>query len=240
MSTDNAPRNTYYIVLLPQSGDSSPSLHPLTRLLNMEEDKIRKILEVETYAVVSRFAKKANAQGLQSQLTALGVSSILLSDQDIRGHMILSAASANVGAGGLAFRDFEDKPLFCPFDDIVGILMMVVGCNDGSETTLVDIHRRSTNITLRLDRNLFDFGRMLGREEAGLEDFLDHLVEKTGAQLDAIFEIHRDDLITKSRDFATRPIDLPPPSDKIPAPYRRNDQIAANLYTLVRSTSARA
>ncbi|MCC5875719.1 MAG: hypothetical protein JJU11_05830 [Candidatus Sumerlaeia bacterium] len=240
MSSTKAPRITYYIVLLPQHGDTMPSLHPLSRLLQIEEDKLKALLELETYDVVSRFAKKANAQGLQSQLTALGVSSILISDQDIRGHMILSAASANVGAGGLAFRDFEDKPLFCPFDDIVGIVMMVVGCNDGTETTLVDIHRRSTNITLRLDRNLFDFSRMLNREGAGLEDFLDHLVEKTGAGLDAIFEIHRDQLVAKSRDFATRPIDLAPPLNKIEAPYKKEHQVAANLYTLVRSIAARA
>ena len=240
MSASNQPRITYYVVFLPQAPDSKPSMHPLKRLLQMEQEQLDILFQKETYEVIGRFAQKANAQGLQSQLTALGVRSILLSDQDIRGHMILSVGTANMGEGGLAFKDFEEKPIFCPFADIVGILMMVVRCNDGSETVLVDIHRRSTNITLRLDRNLFDFPKMLNKEGAGLDEFLSRLVEKTGAELDGIFELHREILAKTARDFGSRPIDLPPPPGRISAPYTRDDQVAADLYSLVRSFSTRS
>lgn len=240
MSSASSPRITYYVVLLPQETETPPSLRPLTRLLEMEEERIRGLLETETYEVIARFAKRANGQGLQSQLTALGVRSLLISDQDIRGHLILSVATANMGAGGLAFRDFDDKPIFCPFDDVVGVLMMAANYEGGEETTLVDIHRRSTNITLRLDRTLFDFAQVMNVPGAGLEEFLTHLVEKTEASLDAIFEANRDQLTRAARDFASRPIDLAPPPDKVPAPCLRDHLVAANLYSFVRSTEARA
>lgn len=240
MSSASTPRITYYVVLLPQDVDASVSLRPLSRLLEADEERLHEVLETETYEVVARFAKKANGQGLQSQLTALGVRSLLISDQDIRGHVILSVATASMGAGGLAFRDFEDKPLFCPFEDVVGVLMMDVVYEDGVPTTLVDIHRRSTNITLRLDRSLFDFAQVMNSPGAGLEEFLGHLVEKTGATLDAVFQSNVEHLTKAARDFGSRPIDLAPPPEKVHGTCLRDHLVAANLYSFVRSTEARA
>jgi hypothetical protein len=144
-----------------------------------------------------------------------------------------------MGAGGIAFRDFDDKPLFCPFDDIVGVLMMDVGTNLGTTTTLVDIHRTSTNITLRLDANLFNFEAMMNRTGAKLSDFLAHLEEKCRVQVDRRFAEHREQLIRVARDFATRPIDLAPPHNRLEAPYKRDDSVSANMYSFVRSVATR-
>ncbi len=229
----SAPIVTYYVVFSKQAPDIGGSVRPISRLLKEDEQKTREKLLTETFEVAARFAKRPNAEGLQGQLAALGVKSFIISDQNIRGHLLLFAATASKGEGGMAFRDFSDKPLYCPFDDLSGIVVSEVSCEDGKETTLIDLHRKSANITPRLDVNLFDFAQMLGREDATRDDFLKELSSRSNVVVDRRFARHKPRLAQLSRDFGSQPTMFEPPPAMLLSPYLKEDLLAVNLYTLL-------
>jgi len=232
------PAITYYVVCTAQSGDLPP-LRPVSRLVQQEEAEVQKKLQTNTYAVLGRFARQANAQGLVQQLTALGVNCFTMSDQEIRGHLIVSMRTANRGQGGIAFRDFEDKPLFCPWDDMQGICVLEIYTERGGMATLIDIHRKSANITPRLDVALFDFAAMLNTPGATFEDFLIELENRTSLRMDRLFAQNYQQVMDAAASFGSRPAVFSPPDATVEAPYDRHSHQAANLYSLVRNTASR-
>lgn len=229
----NQPQMTYYLVLGKQPPDVGGAMRPLAKLLQVTEDEVRQKLLTATFEVAARFARKANAEGMRGQLHALGIESFIVSDQDIRGHLILYAANASRGAGGVAFRDFSDKPLFCPFDDVGNIIVLEVPTQSGGTATLIDLHRRSTNITPRLDTALFDFSQVMQREGATHEDFLKEIGERTGAPIDRRYTQHREHLAAIAKDFASFPSQFEPPPAMLVAPYTRADLRGANIYSFL-------
>ncbi len=233
------PQVTYYVILPPQRPDVGGSLRPLSRLLQTDEETVRQKLLTPTFEVLSRFAKKPNAEGLQGQLKAFGLTTLLVSDQELRSHLILSAATANKGAGGIAFRDFNDKPLYCPFEDLAGAALLEVACEDGKRALLIDLHRRSTTITPRLDVSLFDFAAMLGKPGSGYDEFLAELEGRSSITVDRRFATHKDHMATVMRGFGTLPSEFPPPPGMILSPYDRNEVRAANIYSFLLQTLMR-
>lgn len=235
----STPQVTYYVVISRQPPDIGGSIRPIARLLKEDESLVREKLMTQTYEVLSRFAKRANADGMRGQLHALGVESAILSDQDIRGYLYIFAAAASKGEGGMALRDFAEKPLYCPFDDITNVLSMEVYCEDGSRTTLIDLHRKSSPIVPRLDVSLFDFPSILGKEDAKLEDFLAMLEERAEVKVDKRFAMHRPQLVSMTRDFGSLPGMFEPPTAALVSPYTKDDIRAANMYsTLVHKFAA--
>ncbi|MCC6545682.1 hypothetical protein IT570_00830 [Candidatus Sumerlaeota bacterium] len=233
------PQVTYYIVIPPQRPDTGDSLRPLSRLLKLDEETVRRKLLTTTFEVLQRYAKKANAEGLQGQLRAFGITSLLVSDQDVRSHLMLSAAAANRGAGGIAFRDFNDKPLYCPFEDIGGIALLPVQCEDGKSALLIDIHRRSTNITPRLDAALFSFETLIAKPGATVEDFLVELEAHAKVSVDRRFQDSCAHLEEVARDFASVPGEFTPPPGMILSPYAKRDIRTANIYSFLLATYIR-
>ncbi|MBI1292344.1 hypothetical protein GC173_14075 [bacterium] len=232
------PAITYYVISTTQE-DPLPPLRPVSRLVQQEEPEVEKKLRTKTYAVLGRFARQANAQGLVQQLTALGVNCYMMSDQEIRGHLIVSMKTANRGQGGIAFRDFEDKPLFCPWDDMAGICVLEIFCERGGQATLIDLHRKSANITPRLDVALFDFGTMMGVAGATFEDFLAELENRTSLRMDRRFAQDYQQVVDASASFGSRPAVFSPPEGQLAEPYDRHSHAAANLYSLVRHAQTR-
>lgn len=229
----NAPKVTYYVVLPKQPPDVGGSVRPISRLIKEEEETVRAKLLMSTFQVLRRFAKKANAEGLRSQLQSLGVTSFVVSDQEIRSHLFLYAAAASRGGGGMALRDFADKPLFCPFLEIRGITVMQVRTEDGKRATLVDLHRPGTNITARLDAALFDFSQMLDKKDANVEDFLKELSQKCSVEVDRRFNANEEQLLESTRSFAASPSQFEPPPAMIVSPYDRHSIRAANVYSFL-------
>jgi hypothetical protein len=229
----SAPQVTYYVVLPPQPPDLGASIRPISKLLREDEETTRQKLLTQTFEVVQRFAKRANAEGLRGQLAAFGVESFVVSDQEIRGHLFIFAATASKGGGGMALRDFADKPLFCPFNDITNIVLLPVMCDDGKEATLIDLHRKSTNITPRLDVALFDFPQMMADEKAGYEEFLHELEAKSGATVDRGFGQHGDKLTEVARDFGSIPGMFEPPPAMLVSTYNKDAIRAANFYSFL-------
>lgn len=238
--TGTPPRITYYVVLFQQPPDTGAAIRPIARLLQEEEEAVRHKLLTHTAQVLARFAKKPNAEGLRSQLHAFGIETIIVSDQDIRGHLIVSAATASKGAGGIAFRDFDNKPLYTPFDDIAGVVRMEVRRKDGSTATLIDLHRKSTSITPRLDASLFDFATMLGQPSARTEDFLRELESRARVSVNDTYGRNRDEMVTIAADFGSRPAEFAPPDDKLPSAYSSTDLLAASLWSFLLYTRTRA
>lgn len=228
-----APQVTYYVVLTKQRPDIGGSVRPISRLIKESEDVTRGKLLTNTYDVCQRFAKRANAEGLRGQLDALGVRSFIVSDQEIRGHLFLYAATASKGAGGMAFRDFSDQPLFTPFDDICKVVVMETNTEDGKGATLIDLHRTSTNITPRLDAILFDFSQMMGSEDAGLEEFLKEIENRAHAKVDRRFDKVRAELLKTMEDFGSQPPTFEPPPAMLVSSYMRDDLRAANIYSFL-------
>jgi hypothetical protein len=205
----------------------------------MDAEAVAQKLRTPIYEVIARFARSANAQGLVQQLTALGVNCFMISDQEIRGHLIVAMKTANRGAGGVAFRDFDDKPLFCPWEDMAGICVLEVFTENGEQATLIDIHRKSANITPRLDVALFDFPTMLSKPGSTFEDFLVELETKTALRLDRLFAQNYKAAMDASTNFGSRPAFLGPAAAALASPYDRHSLAAANLYSLVRCTLAK-
>jgi hypothetical protein len=228
------PQITYYVVIPPLPGLDSPPLRPISKLVQIEEDMVAKKLRTGTFEVMGRFARAANAEGLVNQLKALGVDSFVVSDQDIRGHLIISVAGANRGGGGMALMDFNAKPLFCPYDDLAGICVLEIYCEGGGQSTLIDLHRKSANITPRMDVSLFDFPKMLGSPGATYEDFLLDLVNRTDLRLDRHFATNYQDVIQATANFGSRPTVFTPPAEKLASPYDKHSHDAASLYSFVR------
>jgi len=236
MST--APAVTYYVVLKKQRPDVGSAVRPISRLLQEDEEVVRAKLLTPCFEVLRRFAKRSNADGLKGQLNSLGVETFIVSDQEIRGHLIIYAATASSGGGGMALRDFGDKPLYCPHDDIAEIAVLNVDTEDGKQTTLIDLVRKSTTITPRLDSSLFDFPQMLSSPGAGVEQFLKHLEAKTSLPVNRLFATHRDNLVALSRDFATSPSQVEPPPAMQVSPYDQRQLRAANLYSFLLNNKA--
>lgn len=216
-----APQVTFYVVIPPTPEDAVSAIRPLARLLQEEEPEARKRLGYPTFQVLRRYAKRANAEGFASQLSALGVDGFVISDTQIGGHLFLWAETANQGAGGIAFRDFSGQPLYCPFEDILSVCVGAVRREDGTETLLIDLHRRSTPITPRLDIAYFDFPALTGAAGADAYGFLELLKGKAGSiEIDLGFQDAAQHLVPALRKgLATLPGEFPPSQDKLPVDY---------------------
>ena len=235
----NAPRITYYVVLFQLPPDTGSAIRPISRLLQEDEEKVREKLLTHTFEVLSRYARKPNAEGLKNQLHALGIDTTIVSDQDLRGHLIVSASTANKGQGGIAFRDFDEKPLYVDYKDIAGAAMMEVPREDGSTTTLIDLHRFSTSITPRVDVALFDFPTLMGNPEAGLEDFLKELEIRSEIKVDRRFNQHREAILRASKDFGSKPVEFAPTKDRLAAPYDKEIILGADIWSFLLCTKIR-
>lgn len=228
-----APQQTYYTVLPPQPPDVGGAIRPISRLLQMEEDAARELLASRQFHVLRRFAKKPNAEGLVGQLNALGVSSFVVSDGGIRGHLYVWCRSANRGAGGMAFQDFDGKPFYQPFDDLLAVTIVTVPRADGTIATCIDLHRKTTPITPRLDASMFDFARLANRQGAGIAEFLADLEQVAELKVDQSFDAARDRLRPLIEDFATAPSMFAPDSSTLPSPYDPRGLRLANVYSFL-------
>lgn len=233
MTTTPTPTQTFYLVLPAQPPDVGASIRPISRLLQEEEPTVRTWLNTPTFRVLRRFAKKSNADGLLQQLKALGIRTFVVSDSQMRGHLFLWCMTANRGQGGMAFRDFSDQPIFVPFPDIAQVTILNVTHDDGAVATWIDLNRRSTPITPRLDASMFDFGKLLNRVDARIEDFLVDLGTVTDTAVDRGFQKHRADAAQLSKDFASTPSEFAPDRSKLHAPYRRDEARLANIYSFL-------
>ncbi|MDK2973003.1 MAG: hypothetical protein PWP23_2758 [Candidatus Sumerlaeota bacterium] len=215
------PRVTYYVIMPATKESDVSGLRPVSRLLQEEEADAKKRFENPTFQVLRRYAKKGNAESFATQLTALGIDAFVVSDTQIAGHLFLWAETANQGAGGMAFRDFSGQPLYCPFEDILAVCVGPARRVDGSETLLVDLHRRSTPITPRIDTAFFDFAAITGEAGADAYGFLEKLRQKIGTiEIDLQFNDVAQHLVPALRKgLATLPGEFGPPEDKMPSPY---------------------
>lgn len=223
------PQQTYYIVLLPASGEEPSNLRPLSRLLEESESAVAQRLRCPAYQVLRRYAKKGNAESFHGQLHALGVESLVLSDTQVAGHLFLWASTANQGQGGMAFKDFGGQPLYCPFDDIIAVCVAKVLRRDDTTTMLIDLHRRSTPITPRLDAALFDFEQVMTRSGADADLFLEELQDRLPLiEFDAGFADAAEALEPAvTRGLAKLPGEFAPPHDRLAAPY---DSLCLKLF----------
>ncbi|MEQ8821370.1 MAG: hypothetical protein RLY93_14100 [Sumerlaeia bacterium] len=228
------PQQTYYIVLPPQAEEFTGPMRPLSRLIEKDEAELAAILASRTYHVIRRFAKKPNAEGLHSQLHALGVESFIVSDTELNGALIIWAESANYGAGGMAVKDFGGQPLYCPFEDLICVTVGTVGREDGTTTQLLDFHRRSTPITPRIDVALFDFASFLSTDEATADDLCEELEAVSGATIDRTFDALPEDTAHCAQAVATYPSNYPPPDERLPAPYDHKDARAFDVYGFIK------
>lgn len=229
------PRNTYYIIMPATRAEDVSAMRPIARLLQEDEEATRKRFGSPTFQVLKRFAKRANAEGLCSQLNALGIRAYCVSDTQIGGHLFLWAKTANQGAGGMAFRDFGDQPLYCPFDDILSICVGPVQREDNSETLIVDLHRRSTPITPRIDTAFFDFAAVTGQQAADVFGFLEILRGKVGQiQIDLQYNDVREHLTPALRNgLATLPGEFGPPDEAMPASYQTRSLKLFGVYSFL-------
>lgn len=227
------PQITYYVIIGKQPADVGSAVRPISRLVDEEEEQIRQKLLTPSFEVLRRFAKKANAEGLRNQLHALGVESLLISDQEIRSHLILFAASASKGSGGLAFRDFADQPLYCPWEDITSVLVLDLETESGGSATFIDLIRQSTRITPRLDTALFDFATL--SEGGDQAEFLTMVAEKSGASIDRQFGQHALHMKNLAKDFGTLPGMFEPPEEVLPSKYSKEFLRAANVYSFLKN-----
>lgn len=229
----NAPKITYYLILLPQDPDAIGPIRPLSKLLQLDEEKVEELMRTDTYEVVARFARKPNAEGMKNQLFALGIETVLVSDQDIRGHLFVSAASASKGAGGIAFRDFDDKPLYTPFEDIAGIGLLDIPRKDNTQATVLDLYRKSTNITPRIDVALFDFPSMFSNDSATFENLVREIEDRCLITTDRTFGEKSAKLIELAKNFGSRPVVFEPPADRLSSPYDTRSLIGSSLWSYV-------
>lgn len=229
----SGPMQTYYVIMPPQPPDTGSAIRPLTRLLHEDEEKVRARLLCKTYQVLQRFAKKPNAEGLVGQLNALGVQSFAVSDQGIRGALFVWCRSANKGAGGFALKDFNDQPFYCPFNDIANVSILRAEGEHGYHTKFIDLHRRSTPIIPRLDTAMFDFAKLVNRDGAGIEDFLDELEQNAELKVDREHPKNSESVLTLAKDFASAPSMFAPDPDLLQVPYVTEPLRAANLYSFL-------
>ncbi len=227
------PQQTFYLIMPQQPPDIGASIRPIARLLQEEDEQVRQRLLTPGFQVLRRFAKKSNAEGLQGQLHALGISTFIVSDLAMRGHLFMWCKSARKGGGGMALADFGGAPFYCPFPDIVSVSILPVRREDGSETTFIDLHRKSAPITPRLDAAMFDFAALIGRADATIQNFLDDLEANCALQVERGFAPNRERMLSVLDDFATHPSTFAPPPDSLPSPYRRSDERAATAYSFL-------
>jgi hypothetical protein len=226
-------QQTYYIVLPPPREPFAGPLRPLARLLDEPEDAVKARLAQPVCQFLKRFAKKPNAEGLAGQLHALGLETFLLSDGDVQGHLFLWAESANQGAGGFAMVDFGGQPLYCPFTDVMAVTTGMCVKADGTLTQLIDIHRRSTPITPRIDASLFDFSKTLNRTDANARMFLEHLNIVTDLVFDSRFDGVYNLVEKQARALASRPSLYEPPADRLAVAYEPEALATFNVYSLL-------
>jgi len=228
----STPQQTFYIVLPSQSPDASAYARQVSRLMQKEEAEVRAKLQHPTWQVLRRYARRDNAEGFRNQLKAFGIDNLVLSDTQIAGALFLWTARANKGAGGLAFRDFGDQPLYCPFDDIVALCTGTIRRVDGSTTTLIDLHRKSTPITPRIDAALFDFaGAIGGRNDH--KAFVAALYDPARTELDSGFDAAAPNMAeVVERGLATFPGELPPPPSHLKTDYDPRSLRLFDCYSL--------
>jgi len=226
------PQQTYYVILCPPDPDTPDRARQIARIMQRDEEQVRQTLQSPTYQVLARYAKKPNAEGFQSQLYALGYNSLVVSDNDIKSHLFMWAMTANKGQGGMAVVDYSEQPLFTPFDDILIVVAGVVKRADESETLMIDLVRKSTPITPRLDTDLFDFEEMLGKEGADAYALLEELKSGTSLELDLSFNEIQEALVPAvAKGLASHPGMFAPPLDKIGTQYDSTSLKLFNVYS---------
>jgi len=215
----HAPRETFYVALPPQPPEPQAAPRPVARLLGEEDDAALRRLTRPAFQLLRRFARRDNAEGLRNQLHALGVEAFIVSDAEARRRLFLWTADASVGAGGVAVRDFSGQPLFTPYENLASVALGVADLVDGSQTTLVDIHLRTGDVTPRIDTRVFDFTRTMKHEDADLEDLLEELDAAAGVVIDRRYDAARPLAAELPQGLATLPGRFPPPAEKLEAPY---------------------
>ena len=229
------PQQTYYVVLPAQDAEKIGSLRPISRLMDTDEDGARRVLEIPTFKVVRRFAKRGNAEGFRNQLHALGVEGMVVSDTQIAGFLFLWAKTANKGEGGMAVVDFGGQPLFCPFDDLICVCVGPVLRKDGQQTLLMDLHRKSAPITPRIDTALFDFPTMLKKQDADAYTLVEAIKERAPdifVDLDYVDVGNYMELML-SRGFATFPGQFGPPEGATSSPYEEKSLRMFDCYSFL-------
>ncbi len=227
------PQQTFYVVLPPQPDDAPAFARQISRLMQRDEADVKKRLALPTYQVLLRYARRDNAEGFCNQLNAFGIRSFFVSDTSIAGSLFIWMQQANKGAGGLAFQDFTGQPLYCPFDDIVAILTSRVRRNDGTETTLIDLHRKSTPITPRIDADLFDFASVTGGANDA-DAFIQAIYDPATVELNSDLEEHGDLFAPVARQaLATFPGRFEPPADRLRSEYEPDALRLADCFSFV-------
>lgn len=229
-----APAQTFYVVVPPLPADfTTPPMRPVSRLLQEDEETVAKRLATGTFHLLKRFAKRDNAEGLRNQLHALGLETYVISDQQVHGHLFIWAESANQGAGGMAIKDFGGQPLYCPYEDLLGICTGEVELEGGGKTVIIDLHRKSAAITPRIDGATFEFAATLGQSGVGPREFLDEVEAASGAHIDRHYGRVAEAMTRVVKGLATLPSEYMPPDEKLPVPYVREDLRRFNAFSFL-------
>jgi len=233
------PATTYYVVIFPQNRQVLESVEEIARLLKIDPKESKQKLKTKGFEILSRFAKKANAEGLCHQLKAFGVEAFIVSDHDIRSQMIVAQKTANAGEGGFAFRDFEDKPIFCPYNDVIAITSLSIDSDEGSPINMVDLHLRASNVSPRVYTELFDFAELVDKPNAGTREFFQFLEWKTNIHPDETFEKHRAEILAAVKGFGSNAVLLPPPQDRMKGEPDTVQLKAGNIFSILHSLHAK-
>jgi len=228
------PAQTFYAVLPPQEG-AADYARQISRLMQKDQESVEPLLRQPVWTLLRRYAQRGNAESFRDQLHAFGVRVFLVSDTAISGHLFIWMKSANKGAGGLAFADFDDQPSYCPFEDIAAICTGHVRREDGSQALFIDLLRKSTPITPRLDASLFDFSAIMKVREATAEAFIESIFDPASVHHDDNFDEQKDhleSLVTKG--FASLPGNLEPPENAMKhSGYDKDDLRLFNIHSFL-------
>ncbi len=217
--SSSQPQQTFYIVLPPQPEEAPSYARQISRLMQKDEAAIREQLASPTYQLLLRYARRDNAEGFCNQLNAFGVRAFFVSDTSLSGSLFIWMRQANKGAGGLALQDFSGQPLYSPFEDIVGVFSGTVRRTDGSTTTLIDLHRKSTPITPRIDASLFDFASVTGGDNTA-DAFIQAIYDPSNVSLNQEFDVHGEAFGKAARKaLATFPGQFAPSAKELPTEY---------------------
>ncbi|MBI5154682.1 hypothetical protein HZA57_05540, partial [Candidatus Poribacteria bacterium] len=104
---------------------------------------------------------------------------------------------------------------------------------DGSKTRLIDLHRKSTPITPRVDASLFNFEKTLNRQGATMEKFLEEISVVASVEFDPAFDSMESHMEAVVRGLASMPGEYPPPLQRLKAAYSRESVKRFNAYSFL-------
>ncbi len=191
-----------YVLLGSQRPDVGDSVRPLSRLVRLPEEEVRRLLTTHGPRLFRAYHRRAEAQSFVNQIRALGLRTAVVTSSDILEHVFVSVGQLNIGQGGISGVGTEDgAPVFVPFSDVAAIVRGEVSELDKERKVLtpmpgetrirheflretcVDIHRRSVPIALRIRKSSFRMNPVVAGEPvegpADLDRFIRILLDRS-------------------------------------------------------------